>query len=67
MSAIASNRGSGQQLQLQLQLQQSQVWDAGCSPLYCMVSKLRPTRFGRRKLFLVKSHVPSPTSIVSES
>ncbi len=36
-------------------------------PLYCIVSKLRPTRFGSRKVFLVKSHVPSPTVMVFES
>lgn len=35
-------------------------------PLYRIVSKLTPTKFGSRKVFLVKSHVPSPTTIVSE-
>jgi len=29
--------------------------------LYCIVSKFSPTRFGRRNVFFVKSHVPSPT------
>jgi hypothetical protein len=36
-------------------------------PLYCVVSKLRPTKLGNKKVFFVKSHVPSPTVIVSES
>jgi hypothetical protein len=31
-----------------------------------MVSKFNPTRFGRRKVSLVKSHVPSPTCRVSD-
>ena len=31
-----------------------------------MVSKLSPTRLGRRNVFLTKSHVPSPTVIVSD-
>jgi hypothetical protein len=36
------------------------------SPLYCMVSKFKPIRLGSRKVFLVKSQVPSPTTSVSE-
>lgn len=31
-----------------------------------MVSKFSPTRLGSRKLFRVKSHVPSPTTMVSD-
>lgn len=31
-----------------------------------MVSKFRPTRLGRRNVFLSVSHVPSPTNIVFE-
>jgi hypothetical protein len=31
------------------------------SPLYLIVAKFRPTRFGRRKSSLELSHVPSPT------
>jgi hypothetical protein len=31
-----------------------------------MVSKFSPTKLGRRKVSLVKSHVPSPTCRVSE-
>jgi hypothetical protein len=34
--------------------------------LYRIVSKFNPIRFGNRKLFRVKSHVPSPTCIVLE-
>jgi len=37
------------------------------SPLYRIISKLNPTRFGSRNVFLVKSHVPSPTTMVFES
>jgi hypothetical protein len=36
------------------------------SPLYLIVSKLRPIRFGRRKVLRSVSHVPSPTYIVLE-
>ena len=35
-------------------------------PLYRMVSKLRPCKFGSRNVFFEKSHVPSPTTILSE-
>ena len=31
-----------------------------------MVSKFGPARFGSRNVFLVKSHVPSPTVMVSD-
>jgi hypothetical protein len=31
-----------------------------------MVAKFSPIRFGSRKSFLVESHVPSPTLMVSE-
>ena len=37
-----------------------------CLPLYCIVSKLRATRLGSRNVFLEKSHVPSPTTRVSD-
>ncbi len=33
-------------------------------PLYLIVSKFNPTRFGSRKSFRVASHVPSPTFMV---
>lgn len=36
-------------------------------PLYRIVSKFKPIRFGKRKVFLVKSQVPSPTTKVSEA
>ena len=39
---------------------------AGVIPLYRIVAKFNPTRFGSRKVFLVESHVPSPTVIVFE-
>lgn len=32
--------------------------------MYCIVSKFNPTRLGSRNVFLVKSHVPSPTTMV---
>ena len=35
-------------------------------PLYCIVSKFSPTRFGSKNEFFVKSHVPSPTVMVLE-
>jgi hypothetical protein len=35
-------------------------------PLYLMVAKFSPTRFGRRKVFFPVSHVPSPTCNVLE-
>lgn len=35
-------------------------------PLYCMVSKLRPWRFGSRNVLRCESHVPSPTYILSD-
>lgn len=41
-------------------------WRGACSPLYCMVSKGKPMRFGSKKSFLVKSHVPSPTTKLSD-
>jgi hypothetical protein len=34
-------------------------------PLYCIVAKLRPWRFGKRKEFRSVSQVPSPTNMVS--
>ena len=40
--------------------------ECGALPLYRIVSKLRPTKFGSRNVFLEVSHVPSPTIIVSE-
>lgn len=36
-------------------------------PLYRIVAKFNPTRFGNRKLLRWVSHVPSPTYIVLES
>lgn len=39
------------------------LWDV---PLYRIVSKFKPTRFGSRKSFRWESHVPSPTYIVLE-
>lgn len=38
----------------------------GAVPLYCMVAKFRPTRFGNKKSFLSESQVPSPTYMVLE-
>lgn len=35
-------------------------------PLYCIVSKFNPTKFGNRNVFLDASQVPSPTYIVFE-
>lgn len=35
-------------------------------PLYRIVAKFNPTRFGSRNVFLVESHVPSPTVIEFE-
>jgi hypothetical protein len=35
-------------------------------PLYLIVAKFNPTRFGRRKVFFSVSHVPSPTNKVLE-
>lgn len=35
-------------------------------PLYRIVAKLSPTRFGNRNVFFVVSHVPSPTAIEFE-
>jgi hypothetical protein len=35
-------------------------------PLYLIVSKFKPTRFGSRKSLRVASHVPSPTYMVFE-
>jgi hypothetical protein len=35
-------------------------------PLYLIVAKFKPTRFGRRKVFFPVSHVPSPTCNVLE-
>lgn len=35
-------------------------------PLYRIVSKGKPMRFGSKKSFLVKSHVPSPTTKLSD-
>ena len=35
-------------------------------PLYRIVAKFNPTRFGNRNVFLVESHVPSPTVIEFE-
>ena len=32
-------------------------------PLYRIVAKLNPTRFGSKNVFFVESHVPSPTVI----
>lgn len=38
----------------------------GAAPLYCMVSKFSPTKLGNKNVFLVESHVPSPTFRVLE-
>ena len=38
----------------------------GVKPLYLIVSKFKPTRFGSRKSLRVASHVPSPTYMVFE-
>jgi hypothetical protein len=35
-------------------------------PLYLIVAKFNPTKFGRRKVFFSVSHVPSPTCSVFE-
>ena len=35
-------------------------------PLYRIVAKFNPTRLGSRNVFLVESHVPSPTVNVFE-
>lgn len=35
-------------------------------PLYRIVAKFNPTRFGSRNVFFVVSHVPSPTVIEFE-
>ena len=35
-------------------------------PLYRIVAKFNPTRFGSRNVFFVVSHVPSPTVIELE-
>lgn len=35
-------------------------------PLYRIVAKFNPTRFGSKKVFFVASHVPSPTVIEFE-
>lgn len=42
-----------------------QVW--AISLFNCIVAKFSPWRLGRRKVFLVESHVPSPTNMVLES
>lgn len=36
-------------------------------PLYCIVAKFSPCKFGNKKVFLSAIHVPSPTSMVLES
>ena len=38
----------------------------GSGPLYLIVSKFKPTRFGSRKSLRLASHVPSPTYMVFE-
>lgn len=42
------------------------VYEECGSPLYRIVAKLSPTRFGSKKVFLSVSHVPSPTYNVFE-
>ena len=45
------------------------TWGLECAcgvPLYRIVAKFNPTRFGSRNVFLVVSHVPSPTVIEFE-
>lgn len=42
------------------------VEEATNLPLYLMVAKLSPTKFGSKNVFLVVSQVPSPTVIVLE-
>ena len=40
--------------------------ECGAIPLYRMVSKFSPTKFGSKNVLVELSHVPSPTVMVSE-
>lgn len=49
----------------QVYIKAGQVWVI--SLFNCIVAKLSPCRLGRRNVFLVEIHVPSPTNMVLES